>query len=389
MKLVWVSHSSNDRGGAERFLWEASAALVERGLEVHALLPSEGPLRERLEREGVAVTVISYPLWVHSGTVWRPPFYHRLKRALAHRRAADALTRFMNEAKPDVVMTNTLTVPDGARAAKRAGLPHVWYLQEFGREDHHLIFDAGDRYSLSFIDRHSDRIIVNSRAVYEKFARSLPEEKLRLVYAGVVTPPPPEPPERPGDAPFWLLIMGQMVPGKRQEDAIRAVSHLKRRGLNVRLSLVGSQHDADYAAFLARSTQELGLEPDVEFIGHTDDPYSCYAQADLALICSRSEAFGRVTVEAMQMGKPVVGARSGSTPELICEGETGCLYEPGNAEDLADKIEALYRNRDLLKEMGVRAREWACETFSMERYTEGLRNVLEEAILAARPQATR
>jgi glycosyltransferase involved in cell wall biosynthesis len=104
----------------------------------------------------------------------------------------------------------------------------------------------------------------------------------------------------------------------------------------------------------------------VDFVPFTQNPFPHVAGADLALMCSRGEGFGRVTVEAMKLGKPVIGARSGGTVELIRDGWNGFLYPLGDIEELGRRIHVLHRDRALLKEMGSHAREWSRETFNLE-----------------------
>jgi glycosyltransferase involved in cell wall biosynthesis len=101
-------------------------------------------------------------------------------------------------------------------------------------------------------------------------------------------------------------------------------------------------------------------------------------RADVVLMCSRSEAFGRVTIEGMLAGKPVIGSRSGATPELIQDGVTGLIYEPRNYKQLAQKIEYLYANPEKTALMGQQAKEWAMATFGQARYGDDLIRLLSE-----------
>jgi glycosyltransferase involved in cell wall biosynthesis len=269
-------------------------------------------------------------------------------------------------------------------AAGRAGIPHVWYVHEFGREDHGLIFDRGESHSIAFIGQASRSVIVNSQAVRKKYAAYIPDEKLRVVYAGVETPSVVETVYTKEDAaPIRLLLLGQVAPGKGQEDAIRAAALLDKQGKKIQLDIVGSVQDAVYFERLQRLTQVLGVAGVVRFTGHTDDPFTQFRAADVALVCSRCEAFGRVTVEAMKTGRPVVGADSGGTAELIRDGQTGFRYTPGDAEDLARKIGILYDDQELLREMGNCARKWADDAFSMEGYIKALAGALQESIRPA------
>ena len=104
--------------------------------------------------------------------------------------------------------------------------------------------------------------------------------------------------------------------------------------------------------------------------------------ADVVLMCSRREAFGRVTVEGMKLGKPVIGTRSGGTPEIVQEGETGFLYAPGDAQELAAKIGHLYANRAVRDLMGATARVCARERFNQQKYGRDVENILRRVVSA-------
>jgi glycosyltransferase involved in cell wall biosynthesis len=151
---------------------------------------------------------------------------------------------------------------------------------------------------------------------------------------------------------------------------------LARRGVGARLELIGRERP-DYGELLRRLAREGGVLDRVEFRPFTDDPHGHVAAADVALVCSR-EGFGRVTVEAMKAGRPVVGADCGATPELIRDGWNGLLYRPGDAADLAAKLEGLWRDRARLQSMGFNARAWSRETFSLDRHVPDLLAALSE-----------
>jgi glycosyltransferase involved in cell wall biosynthesis len=150
---------------------------------------------------------------------------------------------------------------------------------------------------------------------------------------------------------------------------------VERRG-DVRVQQAGRPEGIE-AARVAR--RRGGVEERLELVGFSDDPGQELVAADVALTCSRLEAFGRATVEAMKLGRPVVAAASGGTLELVRDGWNGLLYAPGDAEALAERIERLHRDRDLLRELGENARAWAGETFTRGRYAAGLLEAFEDA----------
>ena len=122
----------------------------------------------------------------------------------------------------------------------------------------------------------------------------------------------------------------------------------------------------------------------ISITGFRPDPAEEVIQADVALTCSRLEAFGRTTVEAMKLGKAVIGARSAGTAELIRDGETGFTYTPGDAVELASKIELFARDRSLAPALGANAKNWAGRTFTADRYASELMEVFQEALAERR-----
>jgi glycosyltransferase involved in cell wall biosynthesis len=278
----------------------------------------------------------------------------------------------------DVVLTNTITMPAGSFAARRSRVPHAWYLHEYGRLDHQQIFHWGEWSSVRAISVLSARVLVNSETLKLHYAQSIPGSKI------VVVPYSVEVPSMATAAPaangrFRLILLGEKKAGKGQHDAVRALACLNARGLRCELALVGGA-DPAYEASLRREATTLGLESQIDFIDFDPDRFDRLSRADVALMCSRFEAFGRVTVEAMKLGRPVVGARAGATPELVRDGENGLLYRVDDPEDLAAKVEILYRDPDLRRSMGARGRAWANMNFTRERYGLALENALGNTI---------
>jgi glycosyltransferase involved in cell wall biosynthesis len=125
----------------------------------------------------------------------------------------------------------------------------------------------------------------------------------------------------------------------------------------VELLIVGDPGSQGYLRALRRMAGESGAGDRIRFLGHSEDVFAILRQSDAALMCSRCEAFGRVTVEGMLAGKPVIGARSGGTPEIVRDETDGLLYEPCNPPDLARKIRFLCEHPEAAARMGASGRE--------------------------------
>ena len=91
---------------------------------------------------------------------------------------------------------------------------------------------------------------------------------------------------------------------------------------------------------------------------------NCYC----LVVPSLSEGLPRVILEAQALSKPVIASRVGGIPEIIKDGENGFLVNPGDADDLAEKLRILLSDKKLAIEMGKRGREIIQEKFSNEEY---------------------
>ena len=349
--------------GGPRSLLETIDALGKQGVECFVLLPAHGRLSDELSRRGIPTCVIPYKRWIEGGEYpWRQR-WHKLKQDF---RIALQIAAQIEEWQCDIVYTNTLAIGVGAFAAFWLRKPHVWHIREFVYEDHGQVFVFGRNFTLRLVNFLSQACIVNSKAVAQKYEQWIAPAKLRVVYQAVnVTP---------GDATlifpathFRCIIVGALTAGKRQEDAIRAIAELVRTGVKVELLIVGDG-DPQYREYLAEIVTKNQIEPYVKFYGYADNPFPLMQSADVVLVCSKCEAFGRVTVEGMRAGKPIIGTRSGGTQELIRDGFNGLLYTAGDERELAQKIRYICDRPDLAQRMGENGKQWAAEQFNQARY---------------------
>ena len=220
MNVTWVSHSAA-LGGAELSLEEGVRALRARGHRVDVVLPSDGPLAGLLRDHGTRVSVTRYPLWVSSGP-WRTPA-RRAKRVIGSAAGAAMIDRLLARLQPDVVITNTLAVAAPALACRRRRIPHVWYVHEFGDDDHGLRFDLPDAVAHRLLRGLATEVIADSHAVARSLATRTDAGGVGVVRYAVDGPPVQCLP--PGDGPgLRLVLVGRRAPGKRQAEAVRAAS---------------------------------------------------------------------------------------------------------------------------------------------------------------------
>ncbi len=125
------------------------------------------------------------------------------------------------------------------------------------------------------------------------------------------------------------------------------------------------------------------LPDNVEYVGHLDRAQLDVFYAGCRLVVNASncyETFGLSVAEAMSKGLPVVVSRLGVFPELIQEGETGLLFRPGDAEELALKIRTLWRDGASCRKMGEKAQVMARSRYAESAYSEKLESIFRKTV---------
>ena len=242
LKVAVISHTSL-LGGAEKVLLELVEGLKAKGVDCLVFLPSAGPLELALQQVGVRSIIVKYSWWSNS--------IHKVRRNCNNVLAIFRLARIFKTERIDLVYTNTTMVPSGAFAAKLCRLPHIWHAHEFGKEDHGLEFDIGEKLGMRLIDALSAKVICVSNAVRTKYSKYIPASKLTTVY-GTVTVSKSGTVRRGSrvSASVRCVLVGVIRPSKGQKDAIEAIDLLVQEGVDIGLILVGSgaaEHEAGAA----------------------------------------------------------------------------------------------------------------------------------------------
>jgi len=367
--VLFFSHSAQ-LSGSERCLLELVTELVQdHGVVCSVVLPDDGPLRKKLEEVGASTLIFEYDWWYDSTLSSDDEVTRQLNRSF--KTTLEKIKVNVEKINPDIIVTNTIVIPWGAMIASILNKPHVWFVHEFGRLDHGLEFYLPFQEILNIIRDSSNLILTNSNAVRKSLFGSIPESNILTVSCHIDIPQDAlygdgkDSFERKGATK--LVIAGTICETKGQQDAILAVKELLRREKEVELIIVGYSN-AGYLETLKGLVKSEKLEEFIKFYDFRENVYTMMNQADIVLVCSRNEAFGRVTLEAMLLGKPVVGTNSGGTPELIKEGFNGLSYETGDYNQLADSIEYLIENKGKIKEFGENGYKYAKEFFTKEEY---------------------
>lgn len=347
LRVLFVDHETRLSGG-ERDLVELVTALGHR-IDAHVALPADGPLAAALRDAGATVHIVPMGVRLRTASRWelgaRPAVVLRhLAPAIA---ASVRLARLARRLRPAVVHSNSqkahvLAVP----AALAARAPHVWHV--------HDILEPGPLRTAfnRLAGIAASRVIAISHAVAAGFDNSAARTRVRVVYPGVTTLSVCET-ERGawrrrfgvGDGEHLVGSVGQIAHWKGQDVFLAAARLLAERRDDVRFVVVGDclfpGNEAAFEARIRHLADTWGLGARLVWAGRIEPVDPVMAALDVLVHASRlPEPFGRVIVEALAQGTPVVATGTGAVPEILRPGAGVCVA-PDRPDEVAAAVEQL------------------------------------------------
>lgn len=176
---------------------------------------------------------------------------------------------------------------------------------------------------------------------------------------------------------FVVGEVAKLWPGKGHEVLFRAAATLKARIPQLRLMVVG---EGELRQTLQELAKRLGIHDRVVFTGFRQDVPTLTHLFDVAVLPSFFEGMGRAIIEAQAAGKPVIASCVGGIPDLIVEGQTGLLVEPGNVEQLAEAIWRLYTQPELRRQLGQAAQRAVDGRFEANAMVQQIVNLYDKLL---------
>ncbi|MFP3186298.1 MAG: glycosyltransferase family 4 protein, partial [Paraburkholderia sp.] len=170
-------------------------------------------------------------------------------------------------------------------------------------------------------------------------------------------------------------LFGRLAPWKGQHVALEALARLPE----LHLVLVGSAlfGEEAYAESLREQAARLGVGERLQFAGFRDDMPAWMKAVDVILHTSTEpEPFGRVIIEGMAAGRPVIAAAAGGVKEIVRHRKNGWLVPPGNVEALTEAIDILHAAPELAQRIADQALIDVSRHFSVEAYLEQMRRTI-------------
>lgn len=303
------------------------------------------------------------------------------------------LTRLMRREKPDLVLLFTIK-PNvlGAWAARLTGIPAISVIEGQGISATSQQWLRAVSVLLYRLALHSARRVVfansDDQADFLRHHIVRIEQAVLLNGLGVDTQHFAPRPRLSPRTDFTFLFPARLLAEKGVREFAAAAALLKKRGLRVRLQILGNTDSGNPTSI---SKQELELwvaEGHIEYLGFTDDVRPHMAEADAVVLPSYyREGVPRCLLEAMSMEKPVLTTDNVGCRETVEEGLNGFLVAPRNVEALAEAMQKMAElPPEKLREMGLHSRQKALTQFSDEVVLPQLLGVIEATLRMAKHQ---
>lgn len=385
-KILLISHERK-MGGANLCLLELAKELKNRGHEVHVAVLFKGcPIDVALREEKIPV-MYSFFGW------WQQPSNWNLLLKIIFRLlhgfqflSRKKIAAYVKKNEIQIIHSNSGCIDIGMQVSQITGIPHVWHFREYGMKDYNLEFMLGRDRSMDLVNGNSEnltfkKVLFISNALKEAYPE-IEKSISQVVYDGVSKKYLIQR-KRRGETPSFL-IAGNLSKNKNQLLVLKAVKKLKDDGITkFSIKIAGESSTLSeskaYKNCLHKYVEDNHLD-NVEFLGYVKDMKALRMESDIEIVASLSEAFGRVTVEGMLAGNPVIVSDTGANPELVHANETGLIFKSEDYVSLANSMKFFINNPNEIIRIGDNASIYAQENFTLERNVERIEKIYEELL---------
>ncbi len=280
-------------------------------------------------------------------------------------------------------LSDLVTGHYGIVAAKLAGIPSVMHMKS-------LYWTNEYGWSNRIILSLASKIISISDAVHMACLDArLPSNKIITIHDGVDPELFPEKSKKEAEVKKTLAIAeNKIVIGfvsrlgvewKNEPLIYNLARQLNKEFKNIIILIAGGPYDGKEKTFYKSKelAKRLGGNTDIQFLGNIKNVPEILPAMDVLLVPSKKEPFGRVVLEGMAAGLPVIGSNNGGIPEMITDGHNGFLRPPDNIDEWTKIVSTLIINPKLRKEIGINALKTVQKEFTLEKM---IANVAQEYI---------
>lgn len=374
IKVLYISHEYNCVNGTTRSLCNMINSIRDY-VEPIVIIPHKGATYDYIVDKEIKCYTIPFTICSRSGNFKDKTFCIKyiprlLKYIILNCYAILRIVYLFRKDNISIVHTNTSVIDFGGCIAKLLKSKHIWHLREYGNKDHGLNPLLGWNYLRNKINNADITIsitnsvkehfgLIGKKNAYTLFNAVQKSCDLNLEY----------------EKENYFLFCGTISYLKGVETAINVFIKLNKKYPNFKLRIVGAGN-TKYIKSLKNMLDEIHEGKNIIFEGYQNNPIPIMRKSRALLMCSKNEAMGRVTAEAMLNGCPVIGYKSGGTIELIKNKETGFLYT--NDEELYNFMEYVIKSN--IKILIDNAYSYAKDNFLEESYRRKIISIYKSCI---------
>jgi glycosyltransferase involved in cell wall biosynthesis len=385
-------HQSASLYGSDNALLNLAKGLDPVRFRPIIMLPSDGPLREALASSGIEVHVV--PLVLLSRSILN--LHGLMKLPWSAYSSLRAMKRILRGVKIDIVHSNTLAVLSGALWAWRNNIDHLWHVHEIVVHPKMV-----SRLFPKMIRCFSGRVVANSNATRDWIVSidSRLSARTQCIWNGIERQIPirqktAEGVRRELGIPLYSVVValvGRINRLKGHSLLVEAAEILDKQGVkDIFYLMVGDPPPGQeqFKNSLMARIDRSPLKQYFKVIEFRPDIWPVWDSCDIAVIPSTEpESFGLAAIEAMASEKPVIAAEHGGLREIVINGETGCLFPPGDASALAENILYLAKSIHIRKRMGRYGKIRQEQVFSLRSYVEKFTMLYLDMVVSEKNQA--
>ncbi len=359
--LLAISNHATFMGGGEHSFVDLISHLPGE-YPVVASIPSEDALAKRIRERNIFTVINPLP-------PIRPTCIHQIVKTILQFR------RLCRKRNIRLIYAN------GSRAAfyggivgRMSAIPVIW----------HCRISEPDPCLDGILVRLAGRVIANSKATALRFSPRF-QKKIETVYNGFDLKWLKEEDVK---RPNWIdrdwsviLVVARASRWKRHDLILQAFEKVACSEKSVRLVCAGEKDHSEPAWWdeLQERTRKSFASERIHWCGAVDDVRPWYRAALMMVLPSVHEPFGRVVIEAMALGVPVIATRSGGIPEIITHMQNGMLVPENDADAIAEAVMNMLHD-DLLRKRIIEQGLRRAEDFSIESHVEKMANIFSRLI---------
>jgi len=385
-----------DLGGSKLSLYHIVKCALKNQVSYLALSsPPSLDYEEMINNFAEKVYYLDLPTWQRfpRRTIFekfREPFGN-VRRIVKLLPAVKKLVNIIKNEKIDLIHTNNSICPAGAFAAKLTKKPHIWHIREsFGTHRQYRPI-LGDKITFWLMRTLSNEIICNSQYTAEPLRDH--QIKHMIVQNGIDTTVfqkfqgnglklREQLGIKPGE--ISIAMVGNLTTELKRHDAfLRIASILSSEFTNLKFVIFGGSNNLDqteYTRNLQQTTINLGIVDRIIWVDHIKDTAAIMSSIDILVHLAMTEGSGRVIMEGMASGKPVLAMNSGGVKELIHDGKTGFLFNPEDLEGILNTLRRLITDPEIRNEIGKHAQRFALQEYSDQASYEKISWVYQSLI---------